>query len=341
MKNKKNILVLSKNFSNYKSGNYHNDIVSSLKNLSNCTIYGPGYDGYSENFTIEDVLSLNQNISFDLIVINTSWDDDSSELNVDPNPNINLKNINIPKVYFLNKEYKKLQQRIDYAKQNKIDLVLSVSPNCKEWDKSLNFMHLNFGICLKRFKPLNLQRKFDFAFTGNLHTAHTDVRFNVKKKIFQGKYITKKSNKGLENFFCSSTLNAQYQNKKIFWAEWGARGYLFNSLLPSGQKYIQFLNQCKTFLNTPSAAGIFGTRFFELMACKTLILCPSDKDYFGILKNEHNCIMFKPDASDFKSKLEFILNNSEVYESIVDQAYEDVKWHSYDHRIDQMLKLFY
>ena len=62
---------------------------------------------------------------------------------------------------------------------------------------------------------------------------------------------------------------------------------------------------------------------------------------YTLHKADGSLIKTLEDNSDFKSKLEFILNNSEVYESIVDQAYEDVKWHSYDHRIDQMLKLFY
>ena len=340
MVDKKNILLLTKNFSNYRSGNYHDDIVQSFMKKSNCIVYGPGYPQYKKNFSIEDIISYFSHIDFDLIVFNTSWDDDTSETNVDPNPNINLSKIKIPKIYFLNKEYKKLKERLEFAKNNAVDLVISVSPECNNWDKKISFLHLNFGISLDRFKPLNLNRYYDFGFTGNLHRMHTDSRFNVKKKIFKKEYMHKKSNLGLENFLKQRYENEILKNKKIYWAEWGAKSYFNQTLLPNGFKYTKLLNSCKTYLNTPSAAGIFGTRFFELMACKTAILCPADKNYFGILKDGYNCIMFNSDASDFYEKLNFILSDKDFYDSITEQAYSDVQSHSYDNRIESLLKIF-
>ena len=38
----------------------------------------------------------------------------------DPNPNLKLYETNIPKLYFLNKEYKKLDLKLDFIKKRSV-----------------------------------------------------------------------------------------------------------------------------------------------------------------------------------------------------------------------------
>jgi len=337
-----NVILLAKNYEKYSSGYYHQDIVDSFRKLTNCYVYGPGYYNYDKNDSIEDVISkspFNKN-DIDLIVCNTNWDEDGKDDTVDPHPNIDLSRINnIFKVYFLNKEYKKLELRFEYIKKQKFNLVCTVLPKAKEWEKELDvkFLHLPFGISLDRFKDFQLPKKYDFSFTGNLHKTHTDIRFMVKKQIFNEKYLHLKSNIGLSVLFKSNPIKKKFQKYNIYWAEWGARSIWFKSLLPKGINYAKFMNQSKVFLNTPSALGIFNTRFFELMATKSLIFCPSGFDYLDILKDGYNCVMFKVDMSDFEEKLVYYIENDIARQEIVENAYNDVKNHSYDKRIEKLL----
>ena len=339
----KTVLIFSKNYENYTSGFYHQDIIDSFHKLSNVYIYGPGYPNYSIEDCFEDVL-LKLSIKLedlDLIVFSTSWDDDGSIGNVDPHPNIEVSKIKTPKVYFLNKEYKKLDKRFEFIKKQKFDLICTVHPSAKKWQEKLGieFLELPFGISLERFHDYSIKKKYDFSFTGGLHASHTDMRYLVKKEIFKNKFINIKSNRGLSGLFKKS-IKSKYENYNIFWAEWGAKDYFYKSLLPTGKRYAKFMNQSKVFLNTPSAIGIFNTRFFELMATKSLIFCPESNNYDGILKDGQNCIMFKTDMSNFNDRLVECLNDHDARESIITNAYNEVQNHSYNKRIKFLLSKF-
>lgn len=337
MSNKLKAIVLSKNYEGYRSGYYHQDLINALKNNMDVFIYGPGYDGYDENDNISDVISKS---AFDIkdvfaIFASTSWDDDTSDSNVDPHPKIELSEVkNIKKIYFLNKEYKKLNARFEYCKKNKFDVVFTVHPNANKWaeEEGINIKQLHFGIDLDRFKYQGEKKKIDFAFTGSLHRGHLDYRFNVKKEIFKESRLNTKSNLNWMSLF-GSLIKDNYCKYNIYWAEFGARDILFKSLIPFDKEYGAFLKKTKMVLNTPSAVGIFNTRFFELMASKTLILCPRVNAYDGILKDGINCLMYNPDMSDFHNVFSKGLNDEVLRNSITEKAFEDVSEHSYDARV--------
>ena len=339
----KTVLIFSKNYENYTSGFYHQDIIDSFHKLSNVYIYGPGYPNYSIEDCFDDVLAkLSIKLDeLDLIVFSTSWDDDGSIDNVDPHPNIEVSKIKTPKVYFLNKEYKKLNERFDFIKKQKFDLVCTVHPSSSTWESELGvpFLNLPFGISLDRFKDFGYKKQYDFSFTGGLHSSHTDLRFLVKKEIFKSNSLKLKSNKGIDGFL-RNPIRHKYQKYKIYWAEWGSRDFTFRSLLPTGKRYGYFMNRTKVFLNTPSAIGIFNTRFFELMATKSLILCPESDTYGKFLKDNHNCLMFKKDLSNFQDKLVQSIEDESFRKAIITNAYTDVSMHSYDERIKSLLSRF-
>lgn len=86
-----NIIILSKNYGNYTSGYYHQDIINAFKRKANCHIYGEGYPNYNRNDTIDDVISkLKIKIDeIDLIIVSTSWEiQDPTILESDPHPKI-------------------------------------------------------------------------------------------------------------------------------------------------------------------------------------------------------------------------------------------------------------
>ena len=336
----KNILLLSKNYSKYRSGYYHNDIVEAVQEKSNCYIYGPGYEDYDVNDDITQVIAKSGLPSIDAIICSTSWDDDTSKSNVDPHPNINLSNIkDIFKIYFLNKEYKKLNKRLEYAKENKFDLILTVHPDYAEWSRltGLKVKQFHFGINLNRFRNLNRIRKIDFTFSGGLHKTHTDARYLVKQKIFRSEYLEKKSNTGMSNLFRKNYLQDDIAMYNICWMEWGAKNYFWKNLLPSGEKYVDLMNNTKVILNTPSAIGIFNTRFLEAMACGAVIMCPDNGNYSGIMNDGINCIMYKSDLSDFVPKLKLALSDQSQLQVISANALACVEEHSYALKIQNLL----
>lgn len=326
------IIILTKNYENYLSGYYHHDINQAFMKKGKCYLYGPGYPDYSKEDTIQDVIikSPFSKSNLDLIIVNTSWEaKDANIVESDPHPKINLRELEIPKVFFLNKEYKKLKQKLEYAKKNRFDLVCTVLHNYKNWAEQtgLNFIQLPFGVNLDRFNDFKLPQKYDFGFTGTLHQNHIDVRFRIKKKLF--KDSVRPNPKLLYN---------EFKKYNIFWSEWKARNILRRVLLLSRTKYPKFLNSFKVFLSTPGPINIIGTRYFECMATKTLLLCPESEYYNGLFKNRYNCLMFKKDLSDFKEKFHNALDDNSTRERIVRNAYQEViTKHTYNKRIEKVL----
>jgi spore maturation protein CgeB len=95
------------------------------------------------------------------------------------------------------------------------------------------------------------------------------------------------------------------------------------------------LNRCKTFLNTPSALGIVNTRFWELMATKTLVICPED-DYFGLLTNGENCVMYE-DLAEFDELLEYYVTHNDARRDIVENAAEFVTQFSWETIVSDLM----
>lgn len=332
---KHNIILLTKNYENYVSGYYHHDLNMAFKSLHNTFLYGSGYPNYDLNDSINDIIE-KSGFKPDLIVIGTSWElQDPNNPKFDIHPKLNLNKTKIPKVMFLNKEYKKLKQKLNYIKKNKISLVLTVLNKNKyeEWEKvtGTSFTQLPFGVDIERFKPLNIPKKYDLGFAGALHEKYADIRYRIKKLIFKDRFL---KNSYFNNFL--NPLKKEFSDFKIYWGEWGDRDLFLRTKTPSGKKYVELLNKCKIFLSTKSAEGIINPRFFELGAVKTLIFCPRD-DYDGLFKDNINCIMFKQDLSDFNEKLTSCLNNYKAYSRIVDTAYEiTIKEHRWESRIQQL-----
>lgn len=337
------ILILAKNFENYLSGYYHDDIVKAwMLNSEKYWIWGPGYPNYNSEYNLENIIKLKKITNLSLIVFSTSWDDDESVTNVDPNQNINCSNTNINTLYYLNKEYKKLNERFNYIKKNKFNYVITMNLNWKLYQKKLgsNFkvIHSHFGYNENRFvsKDKINDRKWDFGFTGGLHQTHNDLRFDVKKQIFKNNYILKKSNISRFKKIKKRYTKNQISDFKIYWAEWGSKDFLNRSLLPFGKRYFSFLSDVKVFLSTPSADGLINTRFFELLACGTIIICPYGHDYDEILIDKFNCVMYRD--GDFLNTLYTILSNKSRMQKISLNAIESAKFHNYNLRIEEIIK---
>jgi len=174
-----NIIILTKNFENYVSGYYHHDINLAYMTQGKCFLYGDGYPGYDEGDSIDDVIAKSpfDKQHVDLIVVSTTWEFLKHGVNrSDPHPNINLKTLDIPKVYYLNKEYIHLESKLEYARSNNFDLVITMYPDHEEWSMQtgLRIVQMQLGVNLDRFKDFGMRKTYDFGFTGSLQKQWQD-----------------------------------------------------------------------------------------------------------------------------------------------------------------------
>lgn len=304
---KQRVLFLTKKTPR-EGGSYHCDIIRAFQESHNVFLYGPGFDYYDRNASIDGIIEM-ATFFPDIIVIGT----------VSINYQINyrgFKAINIPKIIFLNKEYQGLKHKLAFIVKNNIALVSTVLNRITHlmWEEStgIPFVHIPFAADYDRFKPLGLKREYDFGFCGSLFKKHgMTSRKAVKDYIFNKTDISKRY--------------------KILWRD----DECSNDFL-YGNDYVEALNKCKVFLSMKSMAGIIGQRFYELSGTKTLIMCPED-NYDGIFKDNVNCVMYKNDLSDFGEKLDFCIDNPEKKDSITDKAYKIVREnHTWQNRLEKL-----
>ncbi len=319
------ILVLTKSVALEGCGGYHGNLLAALAREHALHCYGPGHKGYSPGDGIKDVL---RKCPFtpDVLLVGTSWEEQSETVpESDPHPAIRLAELtDVPKVFFLNKEYKKLDKKLQYVRQSKFDAVLSFHRGCRQWESQTGtpFYHVPFAVDAAVFHDHGLRRRYDFGFSGGLHRAHTDVRFRVKQTLFRDAGFP--ANVGVRYTFRGSPLKDCFRRRRIYWVEWGAVNLLGRPLIRQGNGYAKLLSRCRVFLCTPSAMDLVGTRFYEVMASRTLALCPRSPAYKELFEEDRHYVAFKPDMSDFAEKLEYYLDHEDEREAICDQAYAHV-----------------
>lgn len=331
-----NLLLLGVKQTNYVSGDYHDDLLQAYVKNYKTHIYGPGFHHFDTRHSIDDVLKIANRFlpSIDCVVCLTTWDVDTSDTSVDPAPNLEIANLNIPTVYHLNKEYKKFDERINYIKKSNFSLILSTHPMANQWsrDHKLNIKKVHFAVNMERFN-FSESKKIQFAFTGGLHKSHNDLRYLCKKQIFREKYIHKKSNLGMSNVLAKNYFSKNINTYNIYWAEWGARNWLGRSLLPTGKEYAKFLSKCQSFLNTPSAGNIFNTRYFELMASRTVILSTEVPDVPISLTDKPFYLEIDLENENLAELIKYVNSDSLEIQSMLNANYEIVRSETYDNRV--------
>lgn len=333
------ILYLGSNFKNYKASYYQNDLLNSLIDLHAVKCWGPGFNNYNEELSINQVIN-KLKLQPELIIISNTWEiQDINEIEFDLNPKIKLYETCIPKLFFINKEYKKLDKKLEFIKKNNIDYVTTVlKEKCTEWENitGSKFFWEPFGI---NFKQINFiedrpKRKYDFGFTGNLHKTWINERITIKKHIFKEEFMNFKI---FHNIYHTKRYKVRYASLKIYWGEWNEKRlfFPFYSRAPFGKKYFNLIANFKLSLNTKSALGIINPRFFELMGSKTLILCPKD-NYYGLLEDGYNCLMYN-DLDDFDEKLIKYSSDEDLRLRIVKNAYNFVSKYKWENIMGDIL----
>lgn len=309
------VLFLQPDFSGYRSSYYQHQFYEALARVHRVFAYGPGFPDYDSSHTIDDVLALCL-FDPDVICIGAGWERDNHPTEFDIHPSIRPGEVSIPSVMILNKEYKKFDQKIAYIKSNKIRGVFTVHHSYSHWAAKygVNMIHFPFAVDENTFTPGDGEHRRDFGFSGNLHTAWTPVRAAIRKKLFYTRWIKRR----------------KYWGTRIYWGDrnWGG--------MKSGAAYASLINSSRIWLATPSAIDIVGTRFTEVMASCTLLMCNESQAYAGLFSPGEHCVTFQPDLSDFDDVLFRYLEDEEERHRIARAGYQHVLAnHTWARRVEQ------
>ncbi len=335
------ILYLTINLESYNEAFYQKDVITFLQKSHKVFLYGPGFSCFNKSDSLQSIL-IKCGFKPDLICIGHSWLNDDKNKPINRLPNLLLRNASIPKVMFLNKEYNRLKDKLDYINKNNINLIFTHHHNITFYKKKTlkEFVFWPFGVNQNNFKDYGKEKKWDLLFTGilrnpNPNVPQTNMRITIQKKLFlslgQIKLIQK----------------PRYWNYKIFWRALTTKPYInylsdfiFRRKRLKSEDYYTVMNESRICICTLSPINLVGTRYFEAMASKTMVFCQKSSAYYGLFEPKRHCITFKNDLSNFDKKLRYYLENESERKKIVERAYTQIlNFHTWEKRIEQFIKV--
>jgi spore maturation protein CgeB len=328
--------------SKYSSALYQQDVMDEIARQHQVYFYGPGFDLYDQNDSIVNVIAKSPFNQPDIICIGHAWLTDDPDRSIEKHPCLNLASSRIPKIMFLNKEYTNLEKKIEYIRDNKISLVFSHLHNIQDLVGRTNtkFVFWPFAVNHRLFYDYKLPKIYDLTFTGILRNLtfpekHTDFRVRVQQMLFYG-YGELKI---LKRF--------KYRELKIYWKGRPTSRAIrrINNIVSREKRlsvldYAKLLNSSRICINALSPMELVGTRYYESMACKCLVLCQESPVYQGLFEVSKHCVALNNDLSDFDTKLNYCLNDHKAINAILESAYQHVMAnHTWEKRIQQFTDL--
>ena len=332
------IIYLSKNMINYDSALYQRDVINEFAKDKSVIFYGPGFKGFEPKEAIEKTIK--RFGGADYLIVGHSWLYDLPGAQVDIYPDLHIEDCSIKKAIILNKEYVNLDAKLNWISNKGFSFGFSHNHDVAHYKQvtGVPFKFWPFGFNESIFNAKTQEYKdIDFAFSGILKNINTDYFQSDTRILVMNKF-----------FHCAGSIplikKKNYKNLNIFW----------NTLPPTRlqqkiaiilNKY-RFLNdleyaalqkRSRAYLNTLSPSGLVGTRFFENMACKTLVLCEQSKNINNIFPSD--CFIdFKSDFKDFDQKFDFSVSDSDERNKIVEKAYEVViSKHTWKSRVNDLI----
>lgn len=209
-----------------------------------------------------------------------------------------VNNSNVHIICVINKEYKDLQQKLNWIKHFKPSFILTVHHDYEHYEK-ITTIPCKRIMWSSFYKPIIIDKKYDLFFSGVVRKEQTD---DWRTKIYN-------------NLDKLSNLNVKFN------------GSLYPQEKPkyfSEKDYIQFLNQSKICVSTTGPADLVGTRYFEIFATKSLLICNRMKNpevYKDICIENFNCIMFSS-IDEFIEKVNYYATHNVERNNIIENAYK-------------------
>ncbi len=180
-----------------------------------------------------------------------------------------------------------------------------------------------YGFDPNIFYPRNLEKTYDFGFSGALHAEN-----NYPIGAFKNPNIRQKALRLLKtinhlNYFWKSTDN--FDTARIH----------------DNTEYAETINKSKIWMATQAAFGDITPRYFEVMGSGSLLFCEENPlEYKNIFKNNVNCIEFNNSLKNFVNQINNTLTNDGRLLKMINRASEEAhQKHTWDKRSDKLIRL--
>jgi len=273
---------------------YYGDLYRELRELENVHVYEGDIHNINQFLNLKD-------FKFDGIVFGLGYFARTDTLAYQK---INgLSDISIPTVCMLHKPQTMLEEKLNFCKINKIDLLLDSQCTYKKHGEIANTRSIRswFTATPKIYHPRDVEKKYDIGFCGALHGDGKIIgpTRNLRSRIKQ-------------------LLDLSSSEYRIFWNSSNTLDYRIQST----EEYATKINECEIWLATTGPTEDVSPRYFEVMLSKTLLFCNDmPEQYGGLFKDGVNCVTCKNDLSNFEEKLNYYLENSAKRNSIISNAY--------------------
>lgn len=340
------IIVVGPDYSKYSAASYQYEFMNSLMEISE------KYYHYYENIQLdEEQLYKKAKFFPDIIFYNHGWLQDNPSVEKINYGKIKkkLNNKKVKHVIFLNKEYTRLEEKLNEIKKNKFDLIFTHLHDFEELNHtSIRSLFLPLAcsyenISNMRFRKLE-ERKYDLFFSGILQNwDHKHMQSDLRKKI------------QLELFYCIFDFpllkKFKYWDLNIYWKPFYKNRFknIFSNFIHgkrlSQKDYFNILSNSKCVLHTSSPLGIISTRVFEALGSGAIGMFAFDSKVDIIFEDGIHFVSFSR-INDLIDKIYLIRKSKgdSKYQKIANSAREFVeKKHTWKNRVaffvDQVLKL--
>lgn len=166
------------------------------------------------------------------------------------------------------------------------------------------------------FKDYGLNKEIDFLLMGAIHPTIYPLRYKILE--------TMQHKSGFVYYKHPGYRNIEDHEKNTTFA---------------GEKYAQEINRAKIFLTCNSHYNYTIMKYFEVLACRTLLLAPVSPEILdlGLIPGKHFVSITE---DDFEEKAEYYLYHHEEREKITEEGYRFVQeYHSTIQRARQFVSL--
>lgn len=238
-----------------------------------------------------------------------------------------LEKVNIPKGYIVIDVHYSPNERKKFIEKNNIDLIFSVTKSpfletFPQYKNNFSFSWFPFSINPEIFKDWNLEKNTNFLLMGQVYDKNKNMTNTpIGKYPFREAVLNKLRN--TDGFVFHS--HPGHHVKK------SAKAFL-------NEKYAKELNRAKIFFTCGSKYNYPVLKYFEALACKTLLLAKPVPDLYELgFKDGVNFVACN--ESDFYEKAIYYLENEEERTRIVENGYHFIHSnHTNDVRAKQFIK---
>lgn len=320
---KPKICYLSRDPSTYLAALYQNDFLRSLRKYAEVELVSSS----------EQLRNLERERDYDIYFFGHQWLDEEGL----PLFEIEQRPTGKPKVvFFLNKEYANLENKLRYVAQIRPDLLLTHHHDLQSLTQKrieAPAMWVPFAADPELFRPSNSPSKYDLSFSGVLRnptypSSQIDDRERIQEILFQGlsyKAIRpRKEFRGYSLYWRPTTG----QVSTDIWNRFALRNWR-----QSSDDYAARLAVSKTTLNTLSPLGLISTRFFESAFCKSLILTPNETELHGLFEDSH-ILRFDISTKGLLDVLDFATSDSKEARYMAESTFDfSMSHHTWDIRV--------